>query len=359
MKRLIYLSMAAMMVLAVSCKKDPKVGTPSVKTLEVTEIGPYSARLNAKIDFAGVNWGGVNYGFYWGTSEDQEGTYIQGDGTLTDNGPYSAVITGLAPETEYWFKAFIEIDDVPYSGEILNFTTDVSPIPEGAVDLGIEMTRGDGTTYKLYWAKSNLCESGLCANPEDYGDYYAWGDTEPYYSSQDPLTWKDGKTGGYAWATYKWSEGTYKTLTKYNTSSSYGSVVDNITELQRKENPGETMDDVARAKLGGKWRMPTEAEWKELMEKCNCEEWTANYNGTGAKGRIVTADNGNSIFLPAAGSWDNALFLFSGSLGYYLSSSINTERPYFSLVLFIDSFSVSLKSEQRYYGFSVRPVCEE
>lgn len=69
------------------------------------------------------------------------------------------MITDLAPETEYWFKAFIEIDDVPYSGEILNFTTDVRAIPEGAVDLGIEMTRGDGTTYKLYWARAQ-CPSG-------------------------------------------------------------------------------------------------------------------------------------------------------------------------------------------------------
>ena len=56
-------------------------------------------------------------------------------------------------------------------------------VPGGVVDMGIIMTREDGTTYKLYWAKSNLCESGLCANPEDYGDYYAWGETEPYYAA--------------------------------------------------------------------------------------------------------------------------------------------------------------------------------
>ena len=50
-------------------------------------------------------------------------------------------------------------------------------VPEEAVDLGIVMTREDGTTYRLYWAKSNLSENGLCTNPEDYGDYYAWGET--------------------------------------------------------------------------------------------------------------------------------------------------------------------------------------
>lgn len=53
-------------------------------------------------------------------------------------------------------------------------------IPDGAVDLGIEMTREDGTGYKLYWAESNLnFKTGLCAKPEDYGDYYAWGETVP------------------------------------------------------------------------------------------------------------------------------------------------------------------------------------
>ena len=54
--------------------------------------------------------------------------------------------------------------------------------PEVMVDLGIVMTRKDGTTYKLYWASSNLCEDGLCKNPQDYGDYYAWGEIEPYYA---------------------------------------------------------------------------------------------------------------------------------------------------------------------------------
>ena len=180
MKRFLYLSLAALMVLAVSCRKDSKPGTPSVKTLAATEIEATSARLHAKIDFAGVNYASVYYGFYWGTSEDQEGTYTMGEGVLNGKSDYSAVITGLTPETEYWFKAYIEIDDEPYTGEILNFTTAVSPIPEEAVDLGFEMTREDGTGYKLYWAESNLnFKTGLCAKPEDYGDYYAWGETVP------------------------------------------------------------------------------------------------------------------------------------------------------------------------------------
>ena len=358
MKKLMSFLLAAMMVLpaVVSCKKDKKPGNPSVKTQEATEIEAYSARLHAWLDFADVQWGGVNYGFIWGTAEDTEGTYIEGKGILTESGAYWAEITGLTPETDYWFKAYVEIDDQPYTGEILHFMTAISPVPDVAVDLGTVMTREDGTTYKLYWAKSNLCETGLCANPEDYGDYYAWGETDPYYSSQDPLTWRDGKTAGYDWASYKWCNGSTTTLTKYNTSSSWGSTVDNITELQRGEKEGETKDDVARAKLGGEWRMPTDAEWTALREKCI---W-ASTEQNGINGRLVTASNGNSIFLPAAGYVYGVYRLSVGFNGRYWSSSLRTDYPSQAWRIFFESDPAADRAGGiRYYGFSVRPVWEE
>lgn len=97
---------------------------------------------------------------------------------------------------------------------------DVGPvIPEGAVDMGIVMTREDGSTYKLYWAETNLCEIGLCQRPEDLGDYYAWEETQPYYeaghSQDNPCTdWKSGKNG-YYWNSYKWCNGDNYKLTRY------------------------------------------------------------------------------------------------------------------------------------------------
>ena len=54
-----------------------------------------------------------------------------------------------------------------------------------------------GLTSGMKWAISNISESGFVSSPEEFGDYYAWGETEPYYSSLDPLTWKDGKDEGY------------------------------------------------------------------------------------------------------------------------------------------------------------------
>ena len=370
MKRFLYLSLAALMTLTVSCKKDSKVGTPSVKTLEAMEIGPESARLNAKIDFADVSYASVNFGFYWGTSENQEGTYIQGayfqeKGGLTDNSLYSAVITGLTPETEYWFKAYIEIDDGPYTGEILNFTTAVSPIPEEAVDLGIEMTREDGTTYKLYWAKSNLCETGLCADPEDYGDYYAWGETEPYYvaghSQDNPCeSWRvreDHPITGYNWKSYKWCDGAFDKMTKYCINASYG-VNDGLTELQRGEKPGETVDDAARHVLGGKWRTPTEAEWRALMEKCTLL-WRTKADGYNHIGCLVTSmSNGNSIFLPAAGCRFETFLQTVGPYVEYMSSSIcgsMSERIW----MFYGYETLQVHYQDRFFGFSVRPVWEE
>lgn len=223
-------------------------------------------------------------------------------------------------------------------------------IPAGTVDLGIVMTRADGTTYNLYWAKSNLSDKGLCANPEDYGDYYAWAETESYYSSQSPLAWKNGKSEGYDWASYKWRNGSSSTLTKYNTKSSRGTV-DNKTVLDQE-------DDVASVKLGGKWRMPTYAEWLELGAKCTWI-WKTNYNGTGVSGQKVTAPNGNSIFLPAAGHRTGTDLIGAGSYGYYWSSSLYTYEPLNAWYVDFDFFNVFRPNTySRWYGHSVRPVTE-
>ena len=163
----------------------------------------------------------------------------------------------------------------------------------GYVDLGLP----SGTK----WATCNVGAT----KPEEYGSYYAWGETEP-------------KTN-YDWSTYKWCNGDYDTLTKYCTDSNYGTV-DNKTVL-------ELADDAARANWGGAWRMPTDAEWTELRENCT---WTltSNYNGTGVEGRIVTSKiNGNSIFLPAAGYRYNDDLHDAGYGGNYWSSSLGTGSP--------------------------------
>ena len=189
------------------------------------------------------------------------------------------------------------------------------------VDLGLP----SGTK----WATCNVGAT----KPEEYGNYYAWGETEP-------------KTT-YDWNTYKWCNGSYDTQTKYCTDSGYGTV-DNKTVLDLE-------DDAARANWGGSWRMPTDGEWAELLDECTWE-WKNAYKGTTAGYLVTSKINGNSIFLPAAGYRDNDDLYDAGYYGYYWSSSLDTDYPNYAWLVYFNSDYVYRYYYYRYYGQSVRPV---
>ena len=183
-----------------------------------------------------------------------------------------------------------------------------------------------GLPSGLKWATCNVGAN----KPEEYGDCYAWGETEP-------------KTT-YNWSTYFDTTDGGSTFTKYTT--------DGKTVL-------DLADDAARANWGGAWRMPTDAEWTELRENCEWT-WTDDYNGTGVKGRIVTSNNnGNSIFLPAAGFRYNDDLYSTGIYGYYWSSSLNTDSPNTAWNVYFLSDNMYRYYYNRYYGQSVRPVLGE
>jgi len=178
------------------------------------------------------------------------------------------------------------------------------------------------------WATCNVGAS----SPEEYGDYFAWGEVEP--------------KSIYDFSTYKYCNGSETTLTKYNYSSSYGTV-DNKTTL-------ELSDDAARANWGGSWRMPTDAELTELREQCTWT-WTSQNGVNGYK--ATSKSNGNSIFLPAAGYRGGSSSGGAGSNGSYWSSSLGTGRPSYAYGLLFYSDNVLRYYDFRYYGQSVRPVC--
>ncbi len=203
-------------------------------------------------------------------------------------------------------------------GKTASCTVLVKPIPDGAVDLGLS----------VLWASCNVGAS----KPEEYGDYFAWGETQP-------------KTD-YSWTSYKWCNGRSNTQTKYNTNSYYGTV-DKKTVLDPE-------DDAAHVNWGGSWRMPTDPEWTELRTQCTWT-WTSQ---NGVNGRNVTGPNGNSIFLPAAGRRDDARLDLAGSSGCYWSSSLNTDGPKYAWDVDLGSGDVYRYTNSRYYGFSVRPVSE-
>ena len=191
-----------------------------------------------------------------------------------------------------------------------------------------------GLPSGLLWATCNLGAT----NSEDYGDYYAWGETSV--------------KGAYDWSTYRYAtvdaDCYLQTLTKYNTSDTYGTI-DNKTTL-------EASDDVATAVLGSGARIPTEAEWDELISNTTSELTTLN----GVYGWKFTASNGNSLFLPAPGLHYDLDLLYDVEEGHYWSSSLRESKPYIALSFYFnndpDDSNPKMYGGRRDYGRSVRAV---
>ena len=224
-----------------------------------------------------------------------------------------------AVDTMYIYRNDNVIERIPVSKiDSVVFVTPVAPVTPQyeAVDLGLSVK----------WAAYNVGAT----KPEEYGGYYAWGETE---EKED-----------YYWETYKWCNGSYDTLTKYCTSSSYGTV-DNKTVLDPE-------DDVAHVKWGGDWRMPTEAEQNELCNNCT---WTLTTQN-GVNGYKVTGPNGNSIFLPAAGYRRGTDVYGRGNYGYYWSGSLSSLDSDPACFLYFSDYNYYWSYFSRYYGQSVRPV---
>lgn len=214
------------------------------------------------------------------------------------------------------------------------------PMPE-AVDLGLSVK----------WASCNLGAS----SPEEYGDYYAWGEVEPYYySGGDPQSpsqrWKPGKIYGYHYYSYTWANGTDDKHTKYCTDSDYGTV-DGKTVL-------EPADDAAHVMLGGRWRMPTVDEFRELLN--NCSYGKTQYNGV--NGWLLTSNrNGKTIFLPAAGDRYITNIERVGAGISYLSSSLHPSYCDCAYcIINHDNFHslIEVYYGPRCGGDSIRAVCD-
>ena len=187
------------------------------------------------------------------------------------------------------------------------------------VDLGLP----SGTL----WATCNVGAN----SPEQYGDYFAWGETAPKEV--------------YTWETYKWCNGTWDSLTKYNFQNYYGTV-DNKNEL-------EPADDAAQANWGLSWQMPTKAQQDELHEHCNWQWTTMN----GVNGYLGTGPSGKTLFLPAAGYKDGTRIVSEGEFGYYWSHSLYYGMSLYAYNhLFFSGSSPGWNKQERSFGLSIRPV---
>ncbi len=176
-----------------------------------------------------------------------------------------------------------------------------------------------GLPSGLKWATCNVGAT----SPEEYGDYFAWGETSTKENFSDcptvGLSISELQSQGYID-----SEG--------NLTSQY---------------------DAATANWGGTWRMPTKEEQEELLNNCTWTWMTQN----GVNGYKVEGQNDNSIFLPAAGHRDGSVLDYAGGIGSYWSST-PIESYGDAYYLYFDSSDHDMEYDFRYYGHSVRPVLE-
>ena len=271
-------------------KDNSPGGIQSVAQLKPNALGIY--------DMTGNVW-------EWGAKNDSESCMYLG-------GSYA-----FSAESCLLSKALGYGNDSTHTGSIgLRLVLDtIQPFEPKYVDLGLS----------VMWATCNVGAT----KPEEYGNYFAWGETEP-------------KTN-YDWSTYKWCDGTESNITKYNDT-------DNLTTLLLE-------DDAAHVNWGGEWRMPSKKETQELIDNCTWQ-WTTQNN---TKGYLVTSKlNGNSIFIPAAGYYLNKTFVETGgngTKGIYWTSDLKQNnhsfRAYF--IHFGESF-VSNSDRARQYAHPIRPV---
>ena len=250
-------------------------------------------------------------------TQDENGEWIINDTWGVGLGHIFYIDSALVSiEGEQWYPTGMKLYDLDYlceniDGKFLEINIDEngeviksSIAGHKFVDLGLPSG--------LKWAAYNVGAE----SPEEYGDYFAWGEIQP----------KDA-------------------YTEENCSSLY---------LYAEDISGHMYLDAARAKWGSPWRMPTEQEIIELVLNTNGMSTELN----GVRGTMVTGRNGNSIFFPYAGKMIDTTLYDEGDFGYYYSSSLtkpitSDSGPYY---YFVDDTQGTTSSVYRYPGFTIRPV---
>ena len=200
---------------------------------------------------------------------------------------------------------------------------------------------------KILFATCNVGAS----SPEEYGDYFAWGATEPYctgYTMSGTFVtapvWKDGMSDGYSLPN-----------APFYSSGGYSDAI--YTKYTATPATLAAEDDAASVQWGADWRMPTTEEMQALYDNTT-STWTDNYNNTGIKGWIFTGKGNyasSSLFLPVAGFFAGPSYFGGGSNGHYWSSTLYNST--YGRDLDFGSDNVNPQScSSRYYGFSVRAV---
>lgn len=314
------LILSAIVLFFAGCKKDDILEEGevlykfAVTTNNITDIKSTTAQCGGDVSLTSVDGLKVTArGVCWSTSQNptiSNSHTTDGNGT----GSFTSSITGLTANTTYYVRAYATNEKGTSYGEQRSLKTNGTINGHEYVDLGLPSG--------LKWATCNVGAS----SPEDYGNYYAWGETE--------------------------------TKSEYTIDNSFTYGL-SISELQLRgyiDGSGNLAPshDAARANWGSSWRMPTKEEQQELIDNCNWTWTTQN----GKKGYKVTGPNGNHIFLPAAGRRYGLSLGNDGGNGYYWSSTQYDYHDYYAYSLIFYFGYVHVYSYNRYYGRTVRPITE-
>ena len=280
-----------------------------VSTLDATNVTHDKAILKACINRDVVY---SERGFYYGSDINNLSKIVVDGGGM---GNYTYQLKNLEENRKYYYKAYMVKDTETVYGEVKEFSTLEDPYyGHEYIDLGLPSG--------LKWATYNVGAS----SKEDYGDYFAWGETETKstYIEENSITY----------------------------------------DVEMSDISGNSQYDVARKKWGSTWRMPTEQEMNELVDNCEWK-WT---QVNGVYGVEVTGPNDNCIFLPAAGNRDGSSLYYDGEEGVYWTSTPpvydNTDYDNsiaFNLIFDNEGYgfvTVNNFSCTRYFGQPVRPVSE-
>ena len=307
-------------------KPEPEPNTPgsvSVTTSSVSNITETSAKCGGTVTASGYSVGSCGL-CYSELPNPTINSYITSDQVGT--GTFTSTMSGLEPGTKYYVRAYATTSSGVLYGEQKEFTTlgnnggddddDDNGGGNGGDDDNGTINEHEyvdlGLPSGLKWATCNVGAS----SPEDYGDYFAWGETSPKaeYTSENSIT--------------------------------YGEQMSDIS--------GNAQYDAATANWGGSWRMPTEDELWELFDHCEWE-WT---QVNGVNGSKVVGPNGSCILLPAAGYRYGSALDDAGNGGLYWSSTPHDDGYYDAYVLFFGNGYEYEVNHYRSYGRTVRPVSD-
>lgn len=296
---------------------------PVVSTGEVTSITSSVITVTGTIEDLGKTYNNVTqYGHVYSEANPNPtiSDYKYNHGSTNQLMSFSTELINLKPNTRYYVRAYAENPKGISYGAAVSVTTKTAdgkdpwqptePDENGAVDLGLSVK----------WAAWNV---GATA-PEEYGNYYAWGEVDTKVD---------------------YTEGNYTYAPKDSYSYVY-SLPDGLSDISGSQY------DVATVCWGNGWKMPTKLQIMELNEKSTLVRTSLN----NIEGIRVIGPNGNSIFLPAAGWRDSYGLTGKGNSVWYWSSVVYNDDGFFDQAYLIEGLGIYKRC--RYFGLTVRAVRE-